>query len=87
MSPTVHNILIHGVTVIEKALLPNGQLSEEAAEARNKYFLLYSDNFARKLSKTVCNLDIRLLFNSDSLLYGMRPSAKKKSFHFKRNLI
>lgn len=38
MTPTVHKILIHGATVIENALLPIGQLSEEAAEARNKHF-------------------------------------------------
>ena len=43
MTQTTHKILIHGAIVIEKALLPIGQLSEEAAEARNtrKYFRLY----------------------------------------------
>lgn len=37
-TPAMHKILIHGPTVIENALLPIGQLSEEAAEARNKHF-------------------------------------------------
>ena len=48
MTPTMHKILIHGAIVIENALLPIGQLSEEAAEASNKYFRLYRQNFARK---------------------------------------
>ncbi|GBO35162.1 hypothetical protein AVEN_22426-1, partial [Araneus ventricosus] len=38
MSPTMHKILIHGPIVIENAILPIGQLSEEAAEARSKHF-------------------------------------------------
>jgi hypothetical protein len=41
MTPPMHKMLIHGAIVIENALLPIGQLSEEAAEARNKYFRLY----------------------------------------------
>jgi hypothetical protein len=35
MIPTMHNILMHGAIVIENTQLPIGQLSEEAAEARN----------------------------------------------------
>ena len=38
MPPTVHKILIHGHEIIQTALLPIGQLSEEAQEARNKEF-------------------------------------------------
>jgi hypothetical protein len=38
MTPTMLKILIHGAIVIENVLLPIGQLSGEAAEARNKYF-------------------------------------------------
>ena len=41
MTPTMHKISIHGAIVIENALPPIGQLSEEAAEAHNKYFRLY----------------------------------------------
>lgn len=37
MTPTVHKILRHGAQVISSALLPIGQLSEEAAESRNKH--------------------------------------------------
>jgi hypothetical protein len=44
MTPPKHKMLIHGAIVIENALLPIGQLSEEAAEARNKYFRLNLQN-------------------------------------------
>lgn len=84
MTPTVHKILIHGATIIEHALLPIGQLSEEAAEARNKHFRLYRTNFARKFSRESCNLDIlnRLLLSSDPLVSCMRPVQKKRSKPF-----
>lgn len=41
MSPTVHKILMHGAQVISSHIVPIGQLSEEAAEARNKHFRKY----------------------------------------------
>lgn len=81
MTPTLHKILIHGPQVIEKALLPIGQLSEEAAEARNKYIRQYRQNFARKFTRTECNVDIlnRLLINSDPLMTGMRPPSNRRT--------
>ncbi|KAJ4452203.1 hypothetical protein ANN_03721 [Periplaneta americana] len=82
--PTMHKILIHGPTVIENALLPIGQLSEEAAEARNKHFRSYRQNYARKFSRESCNLDIinRLLLSSDPLLTSMRPTPRKRTKPF-----
>jgi hypothetical protein len=70
MTPLMHKMLIHGAILIENALLPIGRLSEEAAEARNKYFRLYRQNFARKFSRVSCNLDVlnRLLFSSDPVI-------------------
>lgn len=70
MSPTLHKILCHGAVVIEHALLPIGQLSEEAAESRNKHFRLYRQNFARKFSRKDCLHDVmnRLLLTSDIYL-------------------
>ena len=72
MTRTMHKILIHGASVMENALLPIGQLSEEAAEARNKYFRLYRQNFARKFSRVSCNLNVlnRLLLSSDPVITG-----------------
>lgn len=58
MTPTLHKILIHGPEVVEKALLPIGQLSEEAAETRNKFIRSYRLNFARKFSRETCNMDV-----------------------------
>ncbi|CAH1108526.1 unnamed protein product [Psylliodes chrysocephalus] len=51
MTPTMYKILVYGAVIIEKALLPIGQLSEEAAEARNKHFRSYRQDFARKFSR------------------------------------
>ena len=72
MTPTVHKILIHSAVVAEHALLPIGQLSEEAVEARNKYLRLYRQNFSRKFSRQACNMDVlnRLLLTSDPLITG-----------------
>ena len=48
MSPTVHKVLIHVPKMIESMILPIGQLSEEAQEARNKDIRNYRENFSRK---------------------------------------
>ena len=79
MTPTLHKILIHSSTVIKHALLPIGQLSEEASEARNKHFRLYRQKYARKFSREACNRDVinRLLLTSDPLLAGIRHKPKK----------
>lgn len=84
MTPTMHKILIHGAAVIENALLPIGQLSEEAAEARNKHFRLYRENYARKFSREECNRDVynRLLLSSDPLLSSMKQKKGSNQDHF-----
>lgn len=89
MTPTMHKILMHGATVIEDALLPIGQLSEEAAEARNKHFRLYRQNFARKFSRLECNTDVlnRLLLTSDPLLASRRIVKKIKQNHFMKETL
>lgn len=89
MTPTMHKILIHGPMVIENALLPIGQLSEEASEARNKHFRVYRQNFARKFSRVSCNMDVfnRLLLTSDPIITGMRSVYKKKSKPFSKETL
>jgi hypothetical protein len=84
MTPTMHKILIHGAIVIENALLPIGQLSEEAVEARNKYFRLYRQKFSRKFSRVSRNLDVlnRLLISSDPVITGVRPVPRKETQPF-----
>lgn len=81
MPPTVHKVLIHGPTIIENALLPIGQLSEEAQEANNKMFKRYREGFTRKFSRKESNTDIlnRLLISSDPLISSMHQPVKRKS--------
>lgn len=82
MSPTLHKVLLHGAEVIKHAILPIGQLSEEAAEARNKHIRQYRLNYSRKFSRVECNMDVlnRLLLTSDPLLTSMRSNL-----YFKKN--
>ncbi|GBM09221.1 hypothetical protein AVEN_226717-1 [Araneus ventricosus] len=84
MSPTMHKILIHGPIAIENAILPIGQLSEEAAETRNKQFRSFRQNLARKFSRLSCYRDVlkRLLLSSDPVLTGMRSTIRKMSESF-----
>lgn len=80
LSATVHKILIHGASVIDYALLPIGDLSEEAAEAKNKDIKNFRLNHTRKISRIASNTDLlnRLLLSSDPLITGLRKLPKKK---------
>lgn len=81
MTPTVHKVLVHGATIIKKALVPIGQLSEEAAEARNKHFRLYRAKYSRKSNREACNRDVLnwLLLSSDPFVSCSRQRSTKKS--------
>ena len=74
--------MIDGKT-ISAALLPIGQLSDEAQEARNKDLKKFRESFARKISKEETNKDLmrRLLVTSDPVISAMRclPNLKKRS--------
>ena len=78
MPPTVHKILIHGPTVVRTSIIPIGQSSEEAQEARNKDFKKYRENYLRKISKEKTNEDIlhMLLISSDPLVSSLRKIKK-----------
>jgi hypothetical protein len=82
MSPILHKVLRHGAEVIQHAILPIGQLSEEVAEARNKHIRQYRLNYSRKFSRVECNMDVlnRLLLTSDPLLTSLRTNI-----YFKKN--
>ena len=79
MPPTVHKILIHGPQIIDNALLPIGQLSEEAQEARNKDIKQYRQGHSRKCSRLDTNTDIlnHLLISSDPLITSLRKLPPK----------
>lgn len=74
MTPTVHKVLDHGKAIIENSMLPLGELTEEAQEARNrdvKDFRLFN---TRKCSKIAQNSDLMeyLIISSDPVLYSIR---------------
>lgn len=89
MSTTVHKILVHGPIIISKALLPIGQLSEEAQEARNKDFRAYRRSYSRKTSRKSSNEDIfnNLLISSDPYITSFRQLPKKRISKFPREVI
>ena len=80
MSTTVHKILIHGSLIIEWFLLPNGHISEDAQEARNKGIKKYRECLARENSRTAIMQDIfnRFLLNSDSYISSIGREYSKK---------
>ena len=79
MPPTVHKYLIHGPEIISAALLPIGQLSEEAQEARNKDFKRFREHNSRKCSRVMTNEDVFNFFmiSSDPLITSKRKIKKK----------
>lgn len=89
MPPTVHKILIHGPEVMNSALLPIGELSEEAQEARNKDIKKYREGFSRKSSRQNTNEDIfnMLLISSDPLISSLRELPKKKLKNFSAEVL
>lgn len=70
----MHKILIHSPFIIDDNVIPIGDLSEEALEARHKHFRSYRSNFARKFNRTSCNQDIfnRLWLSSDPVINSTR---------------
>lgn len=80
MPPSVLKVLIHGTDVIQPALLPIGELSEEAQEAKNKDIRRFREHHTRKSSKIKNNEDLfkRLLLSSDPYLSSFHPNPEKK---------
>lgn len=77
---SVHRVLLHGAETIRHNIVPIGQLTEEAAEARNKDFRRYREHHTRKHNRVVTNQDILnfLLVSSDPIISNMRPIVKRK---------
>lgn len=80
MPPSVHKILIHGSVIIGSFVIPIGQLSEEAQEARNKDLKRYRENYTRKTSRIDTNTDLfnRLLLSSDPKISGLQEDNRKR---------
>lgn len=83
MPTSMHKILIHGKEIINSALLPIGQMSEDAQESSNKYIKKFRTDFTRKCSRvnTMEDLFSRLLLSSDPYISSLRklPCKKLKS--------
>lgn len=80
MPPTVHTLLIHGAEIAKEAILPLGQLTEEAMEARNKDARKYRGRYTRKHSRVATKEDLfqRLLITSDPLISISAPVRATK---------
>lgn len=79
MPPSIHKILIHGSLIIKNALVPIGQLSEEAQEASNKNYNRFREHHSRKSSRIHTNRDVFnfLLVSSDPLITSLRTQPNK----------
>jgi len=79
MPTSVHKLLIHGPEIIASALLPIGQLSEEAQKARNKDIKRFREDFSRKCSRENTMQDIfnRLMITSDPYISSVRKLPQK----------
>lgn len=80
MPVTVHKILLHSGEVIKSSLLPIGQLSEEAQEARNKDCRRFREHNTQKQSRVATNRDLlnMLLITSDPVVNSLREVPRKK---------
>ncbi|XP_076635462.1 uncharacterized protein LOC143348753 [Colletes latitarsis] len=80
MPTSVHKIFIHGPEIISSALLPIGQMSEEAQEHSHKYIKSFRKDFSRKFSRTKTMEDVflRLLLSSDPYISNLKKQPKKK---------
>ncbi|KAF0751334.1 Uncharacterized protein FWK35_00022448 [Aphis craccivora] len=77
MPASVHKILIHGADVIQHALLPIGQLYEEAQECRNKDFKIFRQHHSRKNSRINNNEDLvhMLCVSPDPVISSLRNTV------------
>lgn len=79
MPPSVHKILIHGADISANAILPIGQLGEEAQEAKNKDFKFIREHGTRKHSAESTNQDLFNYFLLSSDPYISTLSLKQKN--------
>lgn len=78
---SVHKVLMHGSQIIASAVLPIGQLSEEAQEAVNKDYKRVRLHNSRKTSRedTMRDLLNMMLVSSDPIISTLRKIPSKMS--------
>ena len=80
MPVSIHKVLLHGAAVISSALLPIGQMSEEAQESRNKHLKQYREHHSRKISRESTNQDVfNRLVTSDPFITTLRNQFRIKN--------
>lgn len=89
MPASVHKILIHGADVMDSLLLPIGQLSEEALEARHKDCRYFREHNTRKIGRkeNIEDLLHALLISSDMVISSLRPLPKRKLGSLKKEVL
>lgn len=87
MPVSVHKVLMHGAPVITAAILPIGQLSEEAQESLHELLKAYQ-KYQRKLSRISTNTPSGILIYTDfihCLLVSLDPfTTNKRPLHHKQ---
>ncbi|CAH1108234.1 unnamed protein product [Psylliodes chrysocephalus] len=89
MPVSMHKILIHGSSIIDHAILPIGQLSEETQECTNKELKMFRRGHTRRTSRenTVEDLLNCLLVSSDPFITSLRKLHKKQSGHLSKEVL
>ncbi|XP_072375997.1 uncharacterized protein [Diabrotica undecimpunctata] len=88
MPVTVHKILVHGADIIKNSLIPVGQMSEEASEAKNKEIRRVRLGHTMKISRQRSNYDLikYLLISSDPYISLLRKLPLKQFSRHDRDI-
>lgn len=89
MPQSVHKILIHGGILANSSILPIGQMSEEAQEARNKDSKHIREHHSRKFNRqqTMEDMIHMLLISSDPYITSLRKPLKRKGKNLPQEVI
>lgn len=89
MPQSVHKILIHGGILVNSSILPIGQMSEEAQEARNKDSKHIREHHSRKFSRqqTMEDMIHMLLISSDPYITSIRKPIKRNNKNLPQEVI
>lgn len=82
MPATLHKILVHGADIMRHSVIPIGQMSEEASEAKNKEIRKVRLGHTLKTSRARTNFDLikYMLVSSDPYISLLRKLPKKSTF-------
>lgn len=89
MPVTVHKILVHGADIMRHSIIPLGQMSEEASEAKNKEIRKVRLGHTLKTSRHRTNYDLikYMLMSSDPYITLLRKLPQKNTYKKHKDLI